>query len=117
MDTVSELNKLKVRLFVDAVWNEGQLELIDELVAADYIGRIPCVEGAVVGPAGLRMLVTRRRCADPDLHVKIEDQIAEDDQVVTRWRATGRTTRCVGISIIRLLAGKQVDCHTQTGLG
>jgi predicted ester cyclase len=116
MDTVSELNKLKVRLFVDAVWNEGQLELIEDLVAADYIGRIPCLDGAVLGPAGLRMFVASRRRADPDLHVKIEDEIAEGDQVVTRWRATGRTTRCAGISIIRLLAGKQVDSHTQTGL-
>ena len=39
MDDASELNKRKVRLFVEAVWNEGRLELIDELVAADYVGR------------------------------------------------------------------------------
>jgi predicted SnoaL-like aldol condensation-catalyzing enzyme len=122
---VSELNKLKVRLFVEAVLNEGRLELIDELVAADYIGHVPCAAAAVAGPEGVRRLVSNRRRAHPSLYIKIEDQIAEDDLVVTRWQATttapgaqpataraGRIPCCAGISIIRLLAGKQVDSRT-----
>ena len=119
VDTVSELNKRKVRLFVEAVWNEGRLDLIEELVADDYVGRMPCVEGRVFGPQAVRRLVSSSRRAHPDLHVKIEDQIAEEDRVVTRWHATTRAatagrTRCyAGISIIRLLAGKQVDSHTE----
>ena len=116
MDTASEINKRKVRLFVEAVWNEGHLELIDELVAADYIGRFPQIDGAVHGPEGVRRLVSHGRDAYPDLYVKIEDQIAEDDRVATRWRATAPSgdPRCyVGISIVRLLAGKQVDSHTE----
>jgi SnoaL-like polyketide cyclase len=123
VDSASELNKRKVRLFVEAVWNEGRLELIEELVAADYIGRVPEIDVAVHGPEGVRRLVSHGRRAYPDLYVKIEDQIAEDDRVATRWRATatappGRATTgdppCyVGISIIRLLAGKQVDSHTE----
>jgi predicted ester cyclase len=124
--SVSELNKLKVRLFVEAVLNEGQLELIDDLVAVDYIGHISCVGTVVAGPQGVRQLVSSRRQAHPGLHVKIEDLFAEDDRVVTRWRATatgpgarsvGAAARqvscCAGISIIRLLAGKQVDARTQ----
>jgi hypothetical protein len=109
VDSASELNKRKVRLFVEAVWNEGRLDLIDELVAADYIGRFPPIDGAVHGPEGVRRLVSLGRSAYPDLYVKIEDQIAEDDRVATRWRAGDY----VGISIIRLLAGKQVDSHTE----
>jgi hypothetical protein len=112
VDSACELNKRKVRLFVEAVWNEGRLELIDELVAADYIGRFPAIDGAVHGPEGVRRLVSRGRRAYPDLYVKIEDQIAEEDRVAMRWRATA--TECyAGISIIRLLAGKQVDSHTR----
>jgi hypothetical protein len=47
--------------------------------------------------------------------------IAEDDQVAVIWRAAGarRTRRASpalvrygGISIVRLLAGKQVECRT-----
>ena len=125
MTVVTEHNKRKVRLFIEAVWNEGRVEMIDELVADDYVGRIPCLDSKVLGPRGVRRLVVGRRRAHPDLHVKIEDQIAEEDRVVTRWRATttastardgGTPTggaRCyAGISIIRLLAGKQVDSHT-----
>jgi predicted ester cyclase len=112
VDSASELNKRKVRLFVEAVWNEGRLDLIDELVAADYIGRFPPISEAVHGPEGMRRLVSWGRDAFPDLYVKIEDQIAEDDRVATRWRATANECY-VGISIIRLLAGKQVDSHTE----
>jgi SnoaL-like domain len=122
MNRVSERNKRKVRLFVELVWNEGRLELIEDLIADDYVGRVPCLEIAVLGPQGVRRLVSGRRRAHPDLHVKIEDQIAEDDRVATRWHATtkaaardagGRTPCYAGISIIRLLAGKQVDSHTE----
>ena len=125
MADASELNKRKVRLFVEAVWNEGRLDLIDELVAADYVGRVPRVERRVLGPEGVRRLVSYGRRAHPDLYVKIEDQIAEDDRVATRWLATtraptrattaptDRTPYYAGISIVRLIAGKQVDSHTE----
>jgi SnoaL-like domain len=126
MKNVSELNKLRVRLFIEAVLNEGRLDLIDELIAADYVGRIPCAEPEVTGPAGVRQLVSDHRRAHPGLYIKIEDQIAEDDRVVTRWHATvpareaqpspdpARRVACgAGISITRLLAGKQVDSHTE----
>jgi SnoaL-like polyketide cyclase len=126
VDSASELNKRKVRLFVEAVWNEGRLELIDELVAANYLGRVPRIERGIQGPEGVRWLVACGRRAHPDLYIKIEDQIAEDDRVAMRWRATtiapsrgattapaGRTPCYVGISIVRLLAGKQVESHTE----
>jgi SnoaL-like polyketide cyclase len=126
MRDVSEFNKLRVQLFVEAVLNEGRLELIDELIAADFVGHIPWAEPEVTGPAGVRQLVSSHRHAHPGLHVKVEDQIAEEDRVVTRWRATvparepqaplafaGRTACYAGTSITRLLAGKQVDSHTE----
>jgi hypothetical protein len=129
MKNVSELNKVRIRLFIEAVLNEGRLELIDELIAADYVGHIPCAEPQVTGPAGMRQLVSSHRRAHPGLYVKIEDQIAEDDRVVTRWRATvpareaqvprlpaGRAACYAGISITRLLAGKQVDSHTECAI-
>jgi hypothetical protein len=63
-----------------------------------------------------------RRLTHPDLYIKIEDEVAEDDLVVLRWRATGATHEtpgttgclrcCSGISVIRLLAGRQVDAFT-----
>lgn len=126
MTSVSERNKRKVQLFVDAVWNQGRLELIDDLVAADYLGRMSGLHELVVGPEGVRWLVSSRRRAYPDLYIKVADQIAEDDLVVARWQAwsqtpaaqaaagaTGARRCCQGVSIVRLLAGKQVDSHTE----
>ena len=112
MDLASELNKQKVRLFIEEVWNEGRLELIDELVADNYIGRVPGIERDVHGPQGVHWLVSLGRRAHPDLYIKIDDQIAEDDRVATRWRVT-TGAGYAGISIVRLLAGKQVDSHTE----
>jgi predicted SnoaL-like aldol condensation-catalyzing enzyme len=111
MDRVSELNKRKVQLFIQLVLNEGRLELIDELIAEDYVGYLPCLDIAVLGRAGVRRLVSDH----PDLQIKVEDQVAEDDRVATRWQATteGGTPRYAGISMVRLLAGKQVDSHTE----
>ena len=43
MESVSELNKQKVRLFVDFVLNAGRLDLIDELIAADFLGHVRCL--------------------------------------------------------------------------
>jgi hypothetical protein len=123
---VNEVNKQTVRLFFEAVLNDGRLELIDELIALDYLGRVSCVERPVVGPAGMRRFVCSRRRRHPGLCVVVEDQLAEDDRVVTRWRAAiapppapadpgarGWTVAYRGISIIRVLAGKQVDSHTE----
>ena len=125
MNSVSELNKLKVRLFIEAVLNDRRLELIDELVAADYVGRVPWAQQRVLGPEGVRRLVCIRHGVWPYLYVKVEDQIAEDDRVAIRWQAAhasgdraatpsgAGTRRYAGISIVRLLAGKQVDSYTE----
>ena len=124
MKSFTERNKKKVRLFVEAVLNEGRLELIEELVAADFVGHLTGVPSPVVGRAEVRRLVSSGRRAYPDLYIKIDDQIAEDDRVVVRWRATAapvvtpswpraRVARVAGVSIVRLLAGKQVDARIE----
>ena len=124
MKSVTERNKEKVRLFVEAVLNEGRLELIEELVAADFVGHLTGVSSPVVGPAEVGRLVSSGRRAYPDLYIKIDDQIAEEDRVVVRWRATAtpvltasrppaRDARWAGVSIVRFLAGKQVEARTE----
>ena len=123
--SISELNKRKVQRFFEEVLSDGQLELIDELVGNDFIGRLGGLPSAITGPEGVRRFVANQRVARPDLYVVVQDQIAEGDRVVTRWRATGRalnsagptalagpSPRCAGITVVRLLAGMQVDAHT-----
>jgi hypothetical protein len=59
--SVSDVNKQKVRQFIEEVLNEGRLELIDELVAKDFIGRLGCAAFALNGPDGVRRFVSCRR--------------------------------------------------------
>jgi hypothetical protein len=65
VDSVSELNKQKVRLFVEAVWNEGRLELIDELVADDYVGHKVCAGWCQASAALIPICTSRSMTRSP----------------------------------------------------
>jgi predicted ester cyclase len=43
----------------------------------------------VHGPGGIKRYVTAYRAAFPDIRLTVEDQLAEDDKVATRWTARG----------------------------
>lgn len=85
----SEENKAVVRRFLDEVFGGGDLELVDEIFAPDYVLHDPAVPGDVVGTEGIKQYVNMYRGAYPDTHFTIEDQIAEGDHVVTRWKGQG----------------------------
>jgi steroid delta-isomerase-like uncharacterized protein len=84
-----EENKAVIRRFLDEIFGEGNLELVDELFAPDYVLHDPAVTGEVSGPEGIKQYVSMYRGAYPDTHFTIEDQIAEGDHVVTRWTGQG----------------------------
>jgi predicted SnoaL-like aldol condensation-catalyzing enzyme len=105
--------KDSLRRFVDLVWNQGRLERVGEFVAADYLGHDRTARPVVDGPAGVRDLVAGWRARCPDLHVRLDETIAEDGIVAVRWTVTGARAMWTGISVVRLLAGKQVESWTQ----
>src|SRR5262249_15462366 len=70
------------------LWNMGNLDVIAEAVAEDVLVH-DVVNGELRGRDQIRDVVTAYRAAFSDLHLTIEDQIAEGDTVVTRWSATG----------------------------
>ena len=78
--------------------------------------------GIAPGPAGAIEYVSGALHRFPDLHVEIEDMIAEDDKVVVRnhWSATdsktGKKIEFRGIVIWRILNGKIVErwAHLET---
>jgi steroid delta-isomerase-like uncharacterized protein len=63
---------------------------VDELFAPHCVLHDPAVPGEVRGPEGIKQYVGMYRSAYPDTRFTVEDQIAEGDEVVTRW--TGRGT-------------------------
>ena len=87
---MSEDNKEKVRRFLQEAFNEGNLGVVDEIFASDYVLHDPANPEEIRGPEGIKQFVQMYRSAFPDTHITVEDQIAEGDEVVTRW--TGRGT-------------------------
>lgn len=86
--TTPEENKELVRR-LDAIW-DGDLDIVDELVAADYTNHNSMVPDAPPGPEGFKRNVSALLTAFPDIEFSIEDIIAEGDRVV--FRAEGRGT-------------------------
>ena len=85
---MSEQNKAFVRRIIEEIFNQGNLNLVDQLISPDYSYFEPTV-GTMRGREGYRALVTTYRNAFPDVKLTIAEQIAESDTVVTRFSAEG----------------------------
>ena len=84
----TEANKALTLRYWEEVANKGNLNLIEEICAPDYVCHE--VDQDIRGPEGVRQFISMLRAAFPDLHVTVEDVIAEGDKIVQRW--TGRAT-------------------------
>ena len=85
---MSEKNKALMRRFLAEVLENGNLKLIDELYAPDFVNH-----GAPVGAAptrdGLRGFITKLRAAIPDAKIRIDHLVADNDFVVLNGALTG----------------------------
>ena len=114
----AEESKAIVRQFW-GVWDEGNIGLVDELLAPDYVNHSPGIPDQPEGSEGVRAVVEMFRSGMPDLRVVIEDMIAEGDKVATRYTLegthegelfgvppTGRRLSIKSISVERVSEGK-----------
>ena len=85
---MSATNKTIIRRFFEELFNTGDLSVADEIVGATYLNHNP-VPGETPGREGLKAFVAHLRASFSDIHFAVEDQIAEEDKVVTRWSVTG----------------------------
>jgi serine phosphatase RsbU (regulator of sigma subunit) len=87
-----EENRAIFRRYVEEVVNQENLELAEEIFD-HYLAHQP--DGSVLqrGPEDVKRFIGEFHSAFPDLHCAIEDQIAEDDRVMTRWRLRGTHQR------------------------
>jgi predicted ester cyclase len=95
--TSDEENEALVsRLFAEG-WGQGNLQVVDEVVADDVIvhrapataGSIPPTTFATPGPVGYAAGIQVLRTDFPDLRVTIEDVIADGDMVAMRTTIAG----------------------------
>jgi steroid delta-isomerase-like uncharacterized protein len=122
---MSEQNKAFVRNLIEEAIGRGNFALVEELVAADYVGHSSSLE-MNTREGHKRFFVALRR-AFPNLQITIEDQVAEGEKVVTRGTArathqtdfmgippTGKQVVMNGIDIDRVVNGKLVECWTKS---
>jgi steroid delta-isomerase-like uncharacterized protein len=103
-----EQNKATCRRFIQRVFNEGDLSSIRDFVAPDSIHHDLDEVSAPAGrsPERFAEMVDLYRTGFPDLRVEIQDQVAEDDRVVTCLRMQGtQKGPLLGIGV----SGKTVD--------
>ncbi len=84
----ADYNKAIIRRLFDEALNQGRLELVNQFFTADFIDH--STPDQIPGPAGVRSFFLDVRSSFPDIHVTIDDLIAEGSRVVVRttWRGT-----------------------------
>lgn len=88
MPTQTESTK-RVDRIIEEAWNEGNLEVIDELVAGDYELHVPSAPKEFRGPEGFKEFVRMYRTAFPDLTLSVEDRVVEGDKIADRIVSRG----------------------------
>lgn len=114
-------NKTVVRRYYEDVFNQRKVDLVDQLAIEDYIEHDP-FPGQGNGRADLKARVQAILSAFAPLQFRLEDLVAEEDQVVVRWSqtgthtgafmgipATGREFTIAGIDIHQLRDGRMAE--------
>jgi serine phosphatase RsbU (regulator of sigma subunit) len=83
-----EQNKAIFRRYVEEIPNQGNMMVADEIFDR-YIAHQPDGSTLVRGPEDVKRFTREFHSAFPDLHVSIEDQIAERDKVVSHFTIRG----------------------------
>jgi steroid delta-isomerase-like uncharacterized protein len=82
MSSTQEANKLVARRLAEAVFSQGDMAALDQLIADGYVNHNIPVPGLSGTKTGFRQLVAATRQAFPDVTVHVEDVVAEGDMVV-----------------------------------
>jgi len=124
------------RRMIEAGFNEGRFDLVDQLVAPDAVAHDPSLPPrlrSMRGPELEKAMIRMYRAAFPDVRLTVDEVVDGDDTVALRWRAdgthrgeleglapTGVRASVTGISIDHWRDGKIVETWTQwdnLGLG
>lgn len=113
-----ERNKKLIRTQHEDIWSKGKLKLVDQVYAPGFSCH-PIGSPTWRGPEDIRERIRVIRTAFPDWTETVEDMIAENDRVVTRFvstgthrgpfqgiKPTGRRIRVDEVAIYRIEEGK-----------
>lgn len=116
-----EENKVLLRRYIEEVLNQGNVDALDRFFAADCVDHT-APPGTPPGVGGIKQLLSMTLAAFSNISVTIEDMIAEENKVVTRFTArgthtgefmgiapTGKEVNLTQICIDRVASGKIVE--------
>jgi steroid delta-isomerase-like uncharacterized protein len=121
--SIEENKAIELRFFEEVV-NKGDLAVIDELVATNFV-QPDALPGTSADREGMKQFFAMAHSAFPDFHSTLEDMFAEGDKVVQRFTArgthkgewmgiapTGKQIAVTGMAIHRITGGKIVEGWT-----
>ena len=85
-----EPNAAVVRRIVTQVWNRGELDLADHLVAPTYVHHGGLIPDLIQGPEAIKISAALYRIAFPGLSITVDRLVADGDMVELRWTARAR---------------------------
>ena len=116
----TEDNKAIIRSFYEEVFNQRNLALVDELCTTDHVFHNPPT--TLQGREAFKQLLSVYLTAFPDASFTVEDEIAEEDRVASRYTfrgthqgelmgipPTGKQVTVTGIIINRMVGGKSAE--------
>ena len=117
----SKDNEALCKKFYDEVANKGNVDMIDELVAEDFVEH-EVFPGLEPGREGVKQFFTMMRTAFPDLKFKVEFMMSDGDKVATYVTmsgtqkgefmgtpASGKKFTTKMVDIVRIVDGKAVE--------
>ena len=86
---MSEQNKALATQWFEEVWNKGRESAIDELFHPQGKAYgFPEPDSVLTGPEGFKTVHRQFHSAFGDIHIAIEDLVAEGHKVAIRWSCT-----------------------------
>ncbi len=74
-------NEKIIKKYFEEAWNQGKLEVLDEIIAPNYVNHSPGMPNPIPGPDGLKPIIAGLRKAFPDLCFTIENMVITDSLV------------------------------------
>lgn len=122
-----ETNKAVITRYFEEAWNQGKLDVLDEIIDPHYINHSPGMPNPKPGPEGLKPIIAGMRKAFPDLRFEIKNMVVTDKQVAIHcvmhgthqgdlfgMPPTGKIVKVNQIQIEHIVNGKIIEHWRQS---
>lgn len=79
----------RVDRVIEEAFNNGELDVADEVMASNYVLHDPSRPQEFRGPEGFKEYVRTTRTGFPDLTLTVEDRVVEGDKIADRLSTRG----------------------------